>query len=286
MRALLSASLVFAALTAPLFAAQDYCYECHLGLRGKLKGPSVLWANDVHNQSGLLCTACHKGDATINDQTTSKTTDFIGTFHRPQIARLCGDCHSNAAEIHKVNAKLPLDQLSQYQQSVHGQKMAAGEEAAATCIDCHSLHEIRKVSDPLSPVSAMLQPDTCGRCHANAELMAPRNQPFDSIDEYKQGGHWIRLTMRGQTKVARCTSCHGDHDVTPAKAKRNDMTCQPCHGDPDAVYQDRAHWRIDPAERVKGCVGCHNDHAVSRRPGGGRGGPGGRGNRGFPGRGW
>jgi len=268
----------------PAFSAKDFCYECHLRLRGKLKGPSVLWANDAHNQAGLACTTCHKGDASVDDLVGSKTSTFIGTFHRPQIARLCGDCHSDAAQIHKVNAKLPLDQLAQYQTSVHGKKMAAGDEAAATCIDCHSLHEIRKVSDPKSAVALLQQPDTCGRCHSNPEIMASRNLPVNQAENYKRGGHWMRATMRGDIKVARCTSCHLDHEVPPAKTRLPDTTCQPCHGAPEAVYQDRAHWRVDVSERGRGCVGCHSNHAVSRRPGGGRGG-GGRGMRGRPMRG-
>ena len=267
----------------PASAAKDTCYECHLKLRGKLKAPSVLWANDAHNQSGLLCTTCHQGDASVEELVGSKTSTFIGSFRRTEISRLCGDCHSDADKIHKVNAKLPLDQLAQYQASVHGKKIAAGDEAAATCIDCHSLHDIRKVSDPLSAVALAKQPDTCGRCHSNPEIMASRNLPVNQVENYGRGGHWVRFTARADSKVARCTSCHLDHELPPAKTRLPDTTCQPCHGAPQEVYQDRAHWRVDVSERGRGCVGCHQNHAVSRRPGG-RGG-GGRGMRGRPMRG-
>jgi hypothetical protein len=274
--------ILFALSLLPAFAAKDTCYECHLRLRGKLKAPTLLWANDVHRQEGMACIICHKGDASIDDLKLSKTSEFIGTFYRQDIARLCGDCHSDAERIHKVNAKLPLDQLAQYRSGAHGKRLASGDEAAATCIDCHSVHDIRKVSDPLAPVATTRQPDTCGRCHSNPEIMASRNLPVNQAENYRLGGHWMQFTMRSNAKVARCTSCHGDHEVAPAKTRLADTTCQPCHGSPEEVYQDRAHSRIEYSERSRGCVGCHGNHSVRRRPGGGRGG---RGMRGRPMRG-
>jgi Zn finger protein HypA/HybF involved in hydrogenase expression len=254
-------------------AAKDSCNECHLKLRGKLKAASGLWENDVHGQNGMTCAICHKGDATVDDLAGSKTPDFIGMIPRHDIAKLCGDCHADAQRIHQANAKLPVDQLAKYQASVHAKRFAIGDEAAATCTDCHGTHDVRRISDPLSRVAPLLQPDTCGRCHSDPAVMEGRKLPVNQVEEYRQGAHWTRLSVRGDPKSARCTSCHSNHNIAPAKTLLTPATCQPCHGTEAEVFGNRAHSRLEDSERSRGCVACHGDHANRRRAGGGRGRP-------------
>jgi hypothetical protein len=258
----------------PLFSAppaKDSCYECHLKLRGKLKAPSNLWANDVHGQNGMTCAICHKGDATVDELVGSKTKEFISTFARKDIAKLCGGCHADAARMSKASVKLPVDQLAQFQASVHGKRFDQGDEASATCTDCHSVHNIRRASDPLSPVAANRQPDSCGRCHSNPAIMEGRKLPVSQVADYRQGAHWKQLPGGDGQAVASCTSCHGDHNMAPAKTLLTAATCQSCHGAEADVFKSAAHSKLKPAERSRGCVGCHGNHAVKRLPASGPG---------------
>jgi DnaJ-class molecular chaperone len=261
-------------ISLPLYpapAVKDSCYECHLKLRGKLKSPSSLWANDVHRQNGMTCSICHKGDATVDDLVGSKTKEFIGTFPRQDIAKLCGGCHGDAERMNKASAKLPAGQPTQFQASVHGRRFALGDEASATCIDCHGVHNIRRAADPLSPVAPLRQPDTCGRCHSNPAIMESRKLPVNQVANYRQGAHWKQLSGGGNVAAASCTSCHGDHNMAPAKTLLTSATCQPCHGAGEEVFRNAAHARLETAERSRGCVACHGSHAIRRAPAGGPG---------------
>jgi DnaJ-class molecular chaperone len=258
----------------PLFsspAAKDSCYECHLKLRGKLRAPSNLWANDVHGQNGMTCAICHKGDATVDELVGSKTKEFISTFARKDIAKLCAGCHGDAARMSQASAKLPVDQLAQFQASVHGKRFDLGDDASATCIDCHSVHNIRRAADPLSPVAPLRQPDTCGRCHSDPAIMEGRKLPVDQVANYRQGAHWKQLPGGDNLALASCTSCHGDHNMAPAKTLLTSATCQSCHGAEAEVFGNAAHSKLKPAQRSRGCVGCHGNHAVKRLPAAGPG---------------
>ena len=253
----LSFLVLFCLPLCPAPAVKDSCYECHLKLRGKLKAPSNLWANDVHGQNGMTCAICHKGDATVDELVGSKTKEFIGTFARKDIAKLCGGCHGDAARMSQA--------------SVHGKRVDLGDEASATCTDCHSVHDIRRAADPLSPVAPLRQPDTCGRCHSNPAIMEGRKLPVDQVANYRQGAHWKQLTGGENLAAASCTSCHGDHNMAPAKTLLTSATCQSCHGAEEEVFRNAAHAKLQAAERSRGCVGCHGNHAVKKLPAAGPG---------------
>ena len=55
--------------------------------------------------------------------------------------------------------------VASYEQSVHGQAVAAGSEKAAVCTDCHGTHEILDAKDAKSPIFKFNVPSTCGQCH-------------------------------------------------------------------------------------------------------------------------
>jgi cytochrome b subunit of formate dehydrogenase len=55
-----------------------------------------------------------------------------------------------------------------FKDSYHGQATTVGSRAAAKCEDCHTPHNIRRTSDPLSSVSAANRLTTCRTCHTEA----------------------------------------------------------------------------------------------------------------------
>ena len=63
----------------------------------------------------------------------------------------CGACHEAETKQHAA--------------SLHGKAMKRGDALAPTCASCHGMHDIRAAKDPLSPVSPLKVPFTCGKCH-------------------------------------------------------------------------------------------------------------------------
>jgi formate-dependent nitrite reductase cytochrome c552 subunit len=135
---------VAVSLAAPAVAAKDSCYECHLNLRGKLRAPARTWSEDVHFKAGMTCTICHKGDAEQDELTKSKNSAFVGTFPRASIEKTCAECHGDPSKIHKTKPTKPADPRATWP--------VPADHEPATCIDCHLVHDTRKISDLLKPI--------------------------------------------------------------------------------------------------------------------------------------
>ena len=175
----------FLLLLAVPATAKDSCLECHKALDGALQKPAVSFGKDIHAHSGFSCADCHGGDRNSDDmqESMSRARGFMGKVPRTAVPKLCARCHSDANLIHKFKPQQRVDQLAQYQTSVHGKRLAAGDADVANCVDCHSVHDIRDVKDPLSPVHPLRLPETCARCHADPKHMA---KPLDPV-QYHPG---------------------------------------------------------------------------------------------------
>ena len=160
-------------IAAPAYS-KDSCLECHSVLDGQLQAPAKAFAADVHSHRGFGCIDCHGGNSNADDPQASmnRANGFLGKIPRAAIPKLCAKCHSDANLMHKFRPQQRVDQLALYQTSVHGRRLATGDRRVATCIDCHSVHDIRPVRDSLSPVHPLRLPQTCARCHADAKRMA------------------------------------------------------------------------------------------------------------------
>ncbi len=55
-----------------------------------------------------------------------------------------------------------------FRDSYHGQATTVGSRAAAKCADCHTAHDVRRASDPLSSVAPANRLATCRKCHTEA----------------------------------------------------------------------------------------------------------------------
>ena len=86
------------------------------------------------------------------------------------------------------------------------------------CTTCHNAHGIVSVKNPLSPVYPLNVPKTCSSCHSNEVFMRTFNPslPVDQFQKYKTSQHGI-LNSKGDSKTAKCASCHGSHDRKTTK---------------------------------------------------------------------
>ncbi len=184
-------------ITAVSAAQEDVtCYHCHTQVVDQFR-------NNIHYQNGLTCTDCHGGNPQTNATVITYAVmsgDFIGKPTRENITNVCSKCHPQEAKDYKT--------------SIHWEQISKGHTDAATCTDCHGVHEIRAISDPNSSVNRQNSPATCAKCHSNKELMSAWYYGIktDRFDTYKESFHW-RALSNGYTVVATCADCHGNHNT-------------------------------------------------------------------------
>ena len=261
---------VIVALFAPALllaqTAKDTCIECHTAMDGAIQKPALLIKNDVHTANGLSCADCHGGDRTSDDPTVamSKAKGFIGKPKRSAIPQLCANCHSKPDFMRRFKPQQRVDQFELYKTSVHGQRLAKGDDNVAVCIDCHSVHDIRAVKDPLAPVYPLHLPDTCGRCHADSNRMAKYGIPTNQLDQYHTSVHWAAL-KKGDLSAPNCASCHGNHGAKPPEVASVSAVCGNCHVLFAQLYSKSVHQPIfSGASGGGGCIVCHSNHGIQQ----------------------
>ncbi len=251
------------AYSAPLpQSAQSTCIDCHSALDANLKVTGEQYAQDIHAQKGLTCAACHGGDPT-SMEAMDKKKGFRGHIDRKQIPALCAKCHADGTYMRQYNPSERTDQLAQYQTSVHGKRLASGDTKVAVCIDCHGVHGIREVKDPLSKVHPLNVATTCARCHNDGKYMASYNIKHDQFASYSTSVHHEALTKRGDLSAPTCTTCHGNHGAAPPGVASVVNVCSTCHVFQAQLFDASAHKKAFDAAGLPGCVTCHNNHRIS-----------------------
>jgi predicted CXXCH cytochrome family protein len=195
-------------------AGKDSCFECHR----VMEGMSLKFTNDVHFSKTISCAQCHGGDPNEPNQNIamSSSRGFKVRVARQGVPEFCGKCHSDTNVMSKYDQRR-VDQLAQYMTSVHGKLLAAGRRRAAECVDCHSVHDTRAVSDPLSTASPQRISKTCARCHAST---------FDAFSNSRHGRLFTTQRLPG------CTVCHSAHATEPATTAMltgPTSVCARCH---------------------------------------------------------
>jgi predicted CXXCH cytochrome family protein len=255
-------TLVAGLFAISLLAATDSCLQCHSNLDGDLQAPAKVFATDIHSRHGFRCNDCHGGDPNADDPEAamSASRGFVGKVPRTAIPKLCARCHSDANVIHKFRPQQRVDQLALYQTSVHGKRLAGGDEAVATCIDCHSVHDIRETKDPQSPTYPLRLPQTCARCHANAEHMKKYKIGTTQFADYQTSVHWEALSKRNDLSAPNCATCHGNHGATPPEVGSIADICGTCHVVFQGLLSKSPHQA--PFAALGSCTVCHSNHAI------------------------
>lgn len=245
-----SAILLGFALASPALAAPTDCLTCH----AKNKDPV---SKSVH--ATLACQECHGGEkqyeATVNPD--AKTFDhgpnFLGHIERKAVPKLCGECHADVARMNPYG--LRTDQLAAYWTSGHGKTLKdKGDDRVAVCIDCHGSHEVAKPTEPTAKTNPFNVPDTCGRCHSDAKLMAEFKLPPQVVGEYRESVHGDLLLNRRDSGAPTCATCHGNHAATPPGFATVGSVCGKCHQHASENFAKSIH---SSQAEFHGCVQCH-----------------------------
>lgn len=245
-------------------AASSSCISCHSSLSDNLHVAAETFAEDIHATKGLSCESCHGGDPKADDPSVamSRAHGFRGKPARREIPTFCARCHSDAALMRKFNPSLRTDQLAQYRTSVHGKRLAAGDTKVAVCTDCHSVHDIRPASSPVSTVHPLNVARTCGRCHSDAEYMKPYKLPTNQVAEYGASVHHEAMVVRGDLSAPTCTTCHGNHGAAPPGLASVQLVCSTCHVFQAQLFDRSPHQKPFAAMKLGACIACHSNHRI------------------------
>ncbi|MFQ6111795.1 MAG: cytochrome c3 family protein [Nitrospinota bacterium] len=242
---------------------ENLCLTCHSALKGRLGAPVEKWKKSIHEKARVFCQDCHGGDPLSLEKAKSPEAGFRGKLRPKEVPLVCGGCHSNVERMRQYN--LRTDQLAEYKTSVHGRRLLEdGDERVATCASCHGAHEVRKKSDSLSPVFHTNVPETCGKCHADPELMKPYELPTDQLRDYRESYHgqilYGKIKGKNPLLAPNCATCHGIHGARPPGVKEVVNVCGNCHTVTAAYFKKSPHYLAVQAMGMPRCVDCHTNH--------------------------
>jgi predicted CXXCH cytochrome family protein len=240
------------------------CVDCHSRLDGELKAPVDSFAQDIHGQFGLSCRDCHGGNPSTDDVDKAKDKTFLGSPKRDRIPAFCGGCHADAARMRTFNPALRTDQLGQYWTSRHGQRLKTGDTKVAVCTDCHGVHGIQTAKFPKSMTFPWNIPQTCGRCHADKDLMSGYGIPADELDEYKASVHAEALFEKKDLSAPTCNDCHGNHGAFPPESGSVGGVCRQCHPSAGELFSKSPHKKAFDEIEAGECEACHGNHKIVR----------------------
>lgn len=242
----------------------DTCTTCHSALEGPLGRPVEGIAADAHVKRGLTCASCHGGNPkTMGMDAHDRRAGFVGAPVAAQVPQFCARCHSAPDVMRQFNPKLPTDQLARFLTSIHGRQLAQGDTKVATCTSCHGVHPVRAVSDSASPVFPTNVPQTCARCHADAERMKPYGIPTTQFEQYQASVHGEGLLQRGNRQAPACNDCHDNHGAVPPGVTSVANVCAQCHSAARDLFVRSPHKAAFDILGEAECTTCHGTHTIA-----------------------
>jgi predicted CXXCH cytochrome family protein len=203
-------------------AYHEQCKRCHFANFAKTMDGVHARALERGDETAPLCVDCHGAHDVAP-----------ATQPRGRISQTCSKCHAGVA--------------ATYVKSVHGKALVdQNNPDVPACTDCHRAHD---VAGPTADEWLSRTPEMCARCHADQELMQKYGISVAVQSTYLADFHGMTARIRAATGetdqpvVARCTDCHGVHDIVEANNPNSPVlkanlvkTCQRCHQDADANF--------------------------------------------------
>jgi formate dehydrogenase gamma subunit len=252
-------------VVSPATRGIQFCATCHATEVSQYKSSVHGRARAKMNGDAATCRSCHGTAHEVVESSNAQSP-----VSKANLPDTCGKCHSNPelAAKYMFGVARPVEA---YKQSVHGRAIQAGNLNAASCNDCHGVHDILPSSDPHSKIWKQNVASTCAQCHKAV------------FDVYRQSIHG-QAVAAGVMDAATCTDCHGEHRIlAPANpqsavylANVSQETCSRCHSDLTlttrsnlpasrvSTYQDSYHGLASNAgqKTVANCASCHGVHNI------------------------
>jgi len=236
------------------------CSDCHTTIK-EFPHPAKI--------AKVQCATCHADEVKA----------YAGSVHAILGEAACASCHGSVHELASAAGLVPgkcsechADEVKSLGESIHGQAAKNGDPDAPKCTSCHgAIHAVKAASEPESTVARKKLADTCAKCHSDAGFLSRHKIPIaHPIESYKQSVHG-RAVASGNEKAANRSSCHGSHDIYPARDARSNVnhwkvpeTCGQCHKEIARQFNESVH-----GEAVKAgvrdapvCTDCHGEHLI------------------------
>ena len=204
------------------------CVDCHADLakkelphEGKLARATCLkchaeearqYAQSLHGTAASRgdalaprCSDCHGS----HDIVAAK--DVRSPVLPSRVSSLCGACHTEGTAIHKKRELRQSDVPANFPEHIHGELAKKGLVVAATCVSCHSAHEVLPPTDDRSSIAQKNLASTCMQCHAKLADVHRKVIPV---------ARWTE----GPSAVPACVTCHAPH-----KSNAAGTGCLRCH---------------------------------------------------------
>lgn len=157
------------------------CNDCHGDIYESVS-QSVHGRNIIEKKQkdGAFCLDCHGSPHYIMPGKSKESS-----VSQWKVVETCGGCHEKQELAKKYSFSPQI--IERYRESFHGKKHMLGHPNAPTCVNCHGSHDVRKWSDPASPVSWEKRVGTCSRCHPGANkkfAAAITHKPVGPIPHY------------------------------------------------------------------------------------------------------
>jgi len=241
------------------------CGKCHPDIAGQFSRSEHGRALAQGEPGAPSCIGCHTNPITVTRAQGERSAKL-----KIEEERICLGCHLDNPEV-RARMGPGAGFIASYETSVHGAALTAGNAGAATCIDCHGSHEMKRGIDPEARVSKSHIPDTCAKCHGQI------------ASEYDDSIHGLALA-RGNIEAPVCTDCHGEHNIllhsdpnSPVAAGNvSTMVCSPCHSsvrltskygiasDRFQTFSDSYHGLAlrGGSLEAANCTSCHGVHDI------------------------
>ncbi len=268
------------------------CQDCHGGhdVKKPSDPASPVFGTAVHK----VCASCHDTEVKLYEASAhgvasaAKVTaapDCLNC-HRTRLVsaadgapaatakqaqeKLCLSCHLDSADV-RARVSPSAGFIAQYEKSVHGRALLAGNENAANCVDCHGAHTVRKKTAAGAGSTPLDIEKICARCHSGIDKV------------FSKSAHGKALAM-GVREAPTCTTCHGEHGILKADdplspvaaANVSQKVCTPCHGslrlsekygiesDRFKTFDQSFHGLAvrGGSVAVANCASCHGSHDI------------------------
>ncbi len=173
------------------------CHEKHQGgVRGQTDAVMVNnYLESVHGRAiqkgGLIvaatCADCHHSHDVLPAENPQSSV------FRDNVPATCGKCHVGVEEV--------------FAASIHGKLLASGDPNAPVCTNCHTAHRISASNTPSFQKDIV---NECGACHDKPLKGGTDGRSLYAT--YRRSYHG-QVTQLGSDRAARCSDCHGAHDV-------------------------------------------------------------------------
>lgn len=251
---------------SPVFgaAASKVCASCH-------ETEVKLYETSAHGaavaakvKEAPACLSCHR------TRVTSAPDGAPAATAKQAQEKVCLHCHLDSADV-RARVAPSAGFIAQYEKSVHGRALLAGNEKAANCVDCHGAHTVRKRTAQGAAMDPLAIEKICARCHGKVEAV------------FAKSAHGTALA-KGVREAPTCTTCHGEHGILKADdplspvaaANVSQKVCTPCHGslrmsqkygiesDRFTTFEQSFHGLAVKGGQVDvaNCASCHGSHDI------------------------